>query len=108
MTATVASTASDAQAIVDAFIRFQNALWELEGVQKLWRADDALPWQFWVLLAQATPELRHRVYALERELICAFGPVPVEVLVYGADEVDTNLLPGGRVLFNRAAGASAR
>jgi hypothetical protein len=82
--------------------RFEGDLRDIDGVRRVWVGSSETAVQYWILLDQARQEWIERVFDLERELVLQLAPTPVDVFVYGADEVDPSRLPGGEARFERS------
>ncbi len=85
----------------------QRGLQAIAGVRRIWLPEAQSSIQIWVLLDQATPEAIEQVFDLERAHLRRPTNPPIEVLVYGADEVDSTRLPGGQTLFERPTSRAA-
>ena len=86
-----------------AFEEFQRKVREAPGVRRFWMSESVAVPQFWILLERAQPQWVENIFQIERELVHDVAPSPVEVFVYGADEVDVALLPEGETLFEPRA-----
>src|SRR4051812_2227001 len=95
--------AGEASAVRD----FQRGIRAVPGIQRVWLPGSPTAIQIWVLLDQATPDVVEQVFELERELVRRVASRPIEVLVYGEDEIDAAHLPGGRTIYERLMSRAA-
>jgi hypothetical protein len=83
--------------------RFEGDLRNVDGVRHVWIGNSETAIQYWILLDQARQEWLERIFDLERDLVLQLAPTPVDVFVYGADEVDVSSLPDWETRFERSA-----
>jgi len=95
------SPVGESSLMAETAIRFANGLWAIPEVERYWVRHEIGTVQLWILLSRSSPEVRYRVYDLERELLLGLGDAPFEVFVYGRDEVDPANLPAGDVSYER-------
>jgi hypothetical protein len=104
LVAVVGTPAGSITAIAEAINQFTQGVKGLKSVRRVWVPESRSVIQYWILLDEGRPEWIDEVLDLERELLTALqDAAPIEVLVYGADEVDESLLPSGKTVYERLA-----